>query len=169
MLTPPDTIAIVMPAARSWSVYEGSCSTLLPDPELIAHFDEDAVALAISRIEAHYFVHELFLPDGVLLANVGRLAEIPCAIVQGRYDIVCPTVSADELARGVGDVRAVDPVRGHQLLRLARTRHLPHGELLLVLVHPVLAPCQPGQHDGRLAPWAVKRLRVPSKKRSPSK
>src|SRR6266478_3614918 len=75
--------AVHMPAAHAWSRYEGSCSTLLPDPELVAHFDEDAVALAIARIEAHYFVHDIFLPDGVLLANVARLGNIPCAIVQG--------------------------------------------------------------------------------------
>jgi len=86
----------------------------LPDPELIAHFDEDAVALAIARIEAHYFAHGLFLPDGVLLANVARLANIPCAIVQGRYDIVCPMRSADELHRAWPQAEyVVVPDAGH--------------------------------------------------------
>ena len=89
--------AVHMPAAHAWSRYEGSCSTLLPDPELVAHFDEDAVALAIARIEAHYFVHGIFLPDNALLAGIERIRHIPCAIVQGRYDAVCPILSADEL------------------------------------------------------------------------
>ncbi|HEV8553348.1 MAG TPA: prolyl aminopeptidase [Casimicrobiaceae bacterium] len=112
-LTDPDP-ALHIPAAHAWSRYESSCSTLLPDPELIAHFDEDAVALAIARIEAHYFVHELFLPDGVLLANVARLAKIPCAIVQGRYDIVCPIRSADELHRAWPEAEyVVVPDAGH--------------------------------------------------------
>jgi proline iminopeptidase len=90
---------IHMPAAHVWSRYEGSCSTLLPDPELVAHFDEDAVALAIARIEAHYFVHNIFLPDNALLDNIERIRHLPCAIVQGRYDVVCPILSADELHR----------------------------------------------------------------------
>jgi proline iminopeptidase len=71
----------------------------MPDPELVAHFDEDAVALAIARIEAHYFVHNIFLPENALLDNIDRIRQLPCAIVQGRYDAVCPILSADELHR----------------------------------------------------------------------
>jgi proline iminopeptidase len=88
-----------MPAAHSWSRYEGSCSTLYPDPELVAHFEEDTVALGIARIEAHYFVNDIFLPDNSLLANVDRIRNVPGVIVQGRYDAVCPIVSADDLHR----------------------------------------------------------------------
>ena len=95
-LTDPDP-AVHMPAARSWSVYEGSCSTLLPNPALVADFASDRVALGLARIEAHYFRHGIFLPPDFLLANARRLAPIPGVIVQGRYDIVCPTVSADDL------------------------------------------------------------------------
>lgn len=97
-LTDPDP-AIHMPAARSWSVYEGSCSTLLPNPALVADFASDRVALGLARIEAHYFVNNIFLPDNFLLDNVGRLRKVPAVIVQGRYDIVCPPVSADDLHR----------------------------------------------------------------------
>ena len=112
-LTDPDP-ALHMPAAHAWSRYESSCSTLLPDPELIAHFDEDAVALAIARIESHYFVHRLFLSDDTLLANVQRLRSIPCAIVQGRYDIVCPIRTADELVRAWPEAGfTVVPDAGH--------------------------------------------------------
>jgi proline iminopeptidase len=97
-LTDPDP-AVHMPAAHRWSRYEGSCSTLLPDPDLVSHFDEDAVALAIARIEAHYFVNRIFLPDNSLLADIDRIRHLPCTIVQGRYDLVCPIFSADELHR----------------------------------------------------------------------
>jgi len=95
-LVDPDP-AIHMPAARSWSIYEGSCSTLLPNPALVADFATDRVALGLARIEAHYFRHDIFLPPDFLLENAGRLAPIPGVIVQGRYDIVCPVVSADDL------------------------------------------------------------------------
>lgn len=97
-LVDPDP-AVHMPAAHAWSRYEGSCSTLLPDPELVAHFEEDGVALAIARIEAHYFVNNIFLPDNALLADIARIRHIPCTIVQGRYDAVCPILSADDLHR----------------------------------------------------------------------
>jgi proline iminopeptidase len=97
-LTNPDP-AIHLPAAHIWSVFEGSCSTLLPNPELVAHFDSDVVALGLSRIEAHYFMHDIFLPDNFLLNNVKAIRHIPTVIVQGRYDAVCPIVSADDLVQ----------------------------------------------------------------------
>lgn len=95
-LVDPDP-AVHMPAARSWSVYEGSCSTLLPNPGLVADFASDRVALGLARIEAHYFRHDIFLPPDFLLAHASRLKPIPGIIVQGRYDIVCPAISADDL------------------------------------------------------------------------
>jgi proline iminopeptidase len=97
-LVDPDP-AVHMPAARRWSVYEGSCSTLAPNPALVADFASDRVALGLARIEAHYFANRLFLPDDFLLANVDRIRHIPAVIVQGRYDAVCPTATADDLHR----------------------------------------------------------------------
>jgi proline iminopeptidase len=112
-LTSPDP-AVHLPAAHAWSRYESSCSTLLPDPDLVAHFDEDAAALAIARIEAHYFVHGLFLPRDALLRGVDRLRRIPCAIVQGRYDIVCPIRTAHDLHRAWPEAEyVVVPDAGH--------------------------------------------------------
>jgi proline iminopeptidase len=95
-LIDPDP-AVHMPAARAWSTYEGACSTLLPSPETVAYFAGDVVALGLARIEAHYFVNDIFLPENSLLASAGRLRGIPGVIVQGRYDMVCPLVSAHEL------------------------------------------------------------------------
>lgn len=112
-LVHPDP-ALHLPAAHAWSRYEGSCSTLLPDPELVAHFDEDSVALAIARIECHYFVHRLFLPEEALLQGIDRLRQMPCCIVQGRYDIVCPVRSADDLHRAWPEAEyVVVPDAGH--------------------------------------------------------
>ncbi len=85
------------PAARSWSVYEGSCSTLLPSFEAVSAFAQDRSALGLARIEAHYFVNDLFLPEGGLLGHMDKLREIPGEIVQGRYDMICPAQSAFEL------------------------------------------------------------------------
>jgi proline iminopeptidase len=88
---------IHMPAARAWGIYEGSCSTLLPSPDTVAHFSNDVVALGLARMEAHYFRHRIFLPENSLLDNIHRIRHIPAVIVQGRYDAVCPIVSAHDL------------------------------------------------------------------------
>jgi proline iminopeptidase len=47
-------------AARAWSVWEGSTSKLVPDPGLIERFGEAHLALAMARIECHYFMHNAF-------------------------------------------------------------------------------------------------------------
>ncbi len=91
--------AVRMAAARAWSVYEGACSSLLPSPELIAASGEDNHALGLARIEAHYFRANRFTPEDRLLRDLPRIRHLPAVIVQGRYDIVCPITSADELHR----------------------------------------------------------------------
>lgn len=95
-LMDPDP-AIHMHAARTWSTYEGSCSTLLPNPATVSYFASDTVALGLARMEAHYFSHNIFLPENSLLDNIHLLHAIPATIVQGRYDAVCPIISADDL------------------------------------------------------------------------
>jgi proline iminopeptidase len=112
-LTDPDP-AVHLPAARAWSTYEGMCSTLLPSPETVAYFAGDVVSLGLARIEAHYFTHDIFLPLDSLLDNAHRLRGIPCVIVQGRYDAVCPIVSADDLHRAWPEAQyVVVPDAGH--------------------------------------------------------
>lgn len=93
LLTSDNEIAR-MAAAKAWSVWEGRCSTLHPNPSLVDHFGEPHVALAMARIEAHYFINNAFLGENELLANAGRLTQIPTWIVHGRYDIVCPIEQA---------------------------------------------------------------------------
>lgn len=95
-LNDPDP-GVHMPAAEAWSRYEAECSTLMPSPDTVTAMTEPSVALGLARIEAHYFVHDLFLGEGQLLAEADRLADIPGIVVQGRYDVVCPPTSAHAL------------------------------------------------------------------------
>ena len=95
-LTHPDP-AVHMPAARSWSIYEGSCSTLRPSPETVAAFSGDTMALGLARIEAHYFLNGGFLAEGELLDKIETIRHIPAVIVQGRYDVICPPQTAEAL------------------------------------------------------------------------
>ena len=75
-LTDPDP-AVHLPAAHAWDRYEGACSTLLPAIDPAPKFDSDAAALAIARIEAHYFVNDAFLANGALLADIAGSATCP--------------------------------------------------------------------------------------------
>jgi proline iminopeptidase len=123
-LTDPDP-AIHMSAARAWSVYEGSCSTLLPSPDTVASFAQDRTALGLARIEAYYFAHNLFLPPGGLLAHMDRIAHLPAEIVQGRYDMVCPMRTAFELAAAWRSARlTIIPDAGHSALEPGIRRSL---------------------------------------------
>lgn len=109
--------AIHMPAARAWSIYEGTCSTLLPSPETVTGFSQDRTALGLARIEAHYFANELFLPAKGLLSRMNRITDIPAEIIQGRYDMICPPVSAFDLAEHWRNARlTIVPDAGHSAL-----------------------------------------------------
>jgi proline iminopeptidase len=89
---------IRLEAAKAWSVWEGSTSKLLPSEETISRFGEEKFAEAFARIECHYFVNKgFFTSENQLLKNIHQIRHLPCVIVQGRYDIVCPMVSAWEL------------------------------------------------------------------------
>jgi len=105
------------PAARTWSIYEGSCSTLLPSFEAVSAFAQDRAAIGLARIEAHYFANRLFLPPGGLLANMAAMRTIPGEIVQGRYDMICPAQSAFDLAAAWPMARlTLVPDAGHSAL-----------------------------------------------------
>ena len=89
--------AVRIAAAKAWSLWEGETITLLPDPATSAPFGGDEFALAFARIENHYFVHGGWVEEGQLIREAGKLADIPGVIVQGRYDMACPPVTAWEL------------------------------------------------------------------------
>lgn len=98
LLTDPDP-AVYMPAAKIWSCYEGTMATLLPNPALVSEFAQDNFALGMARLEAYYFLHDIFLPENDILNKVDRIRHIPAVIIHGRYDIVCPIITADDLAQ----------------------------------------------------------------------
>ncbi len=117
--------AVHLPTARAWDRYEGACTTLLPVADPLSRFDSDTSALAIARIEAHYFVNRGFLAPNQLLDGVAAIRHLPCTIVQGRYDIVCPPVTADALARAWPEAEyVVVPDAGHSVREPGITREL---------------------------------------------
>ncbi|WP_299408886.1 prolyl aminopeptidase [Acaryochloris sp. IP29b_bin.148] len=105
-----DDPEIQLEAAKAWSIWEATTSKLLPDPDLREKCGEETFATAFARIECHYFVNKGFLEtEDQLLRGCDHIQHLPIVIVQGRYDVVCPVISAWEL---------------HQ--------RLPHSELLII-------------------------------------
>ena len=81
-------------AARAWSLWEGHTISLLPCKETEQTFAAAKFALAMARIECHYFMNQSFLKDNQILNNIDKIADIPAIIVHGRYDVVCPVDQA---------------------------------------------------------------------------
>ncbi len=96
-----DNEIIRMAAAKAWALWEARCATHDPSPQVVARFGSPQVALAMARIEAHYFVHDAFIGDNQICAEAHRLADIPTVIVHGRYDMVCPLDQAFALRQAM--------------------------------------------------------------------
>jgi proline iminopeptidase len=95
-------------AARAWSVWEGSTSKLFPDNDLMNHWEGEHEALSLARIESHYFMNNSFFDsENYLLENIDKIRHIPTAIVQGRYDVVCPITSAWDLHKAFPEAELI--------------------------------------------------------------
>lgn len=97
-LTDPDP-AVHGPAAVAWSRWEASTLTLRPDPDLVANMTEQSAATAFARIENHFFMHEGWFAEQQLIDGAHRLRDIPAVLVQGRYDVCTPIMTAWDLHR----------------------------------------------------------------------
>ena len=86
-------------AAKAWSIWEGRCATLHPNPRVVEHFGHPHVAIALARIECHYFMNNAFLEDDQIVRDAALLKDIPGIIVHGRYDMVCPLDNALALSQ----------------------------------------------------------------------
>ncbi len=92
-----DNEADQIDAAICWSLYEGACSSIVPNYEIITTQEQKLNALAMARIEAHYFKNEIKKPEESLLHHIDKIRHIPSSIIQGRYDVICPIKTAYKL------------------------------------------------------------------------
>ena len=112
--------------AIAWSKWEASTMYLIPNEATIHEHEEPKGALALARIENHYFKHGTFFEtDNYLLEHVHRIRHIPGAIIHGRYDLVCPVRNAWDLHRAwpEAELRIV-PDAGHSAFEAGTAREL---------------------------------------------
>ncbi|MBU1837176.1 MAG: proline iminopeptidase [Loktanella salsilacus] len=84
--------------ARAWAQWENALAAI--DSDGVTGESPADYARAFARLENHYFQHSGWLDsEHQILARTDRLANIPGVIVQGRYDMICPPLSAYTLAQ----------------------------------------------------------------------
>ena len=93
-----------------------------------AAFAGDRMALGLARMEAHYFINDIFLPEERPARRIPKIRKIPAFIVQGRYDLVCPIRTRRRAApRLAGGHLSGGPDAGHSAMepgiRAALVRH----------------------------------------------
>jgi proline iminopeptidase len=95
---------------------------LLPQEEESA---SDTLDLGVGRLESHYMANAGFLEEDQLIRDLGGIAHLPAVIVQGRYDVICPPLSAHRLQRAwPGAVMRMIPDAGHGALEAGIARAL---------------------------------------------
>jgi proline iminopeptidase len=120
-----DDREVALAAAKVWSIYEGASCTLLPNDEFTEMFGDAEMAWNLARLECHYFRNIHFEPETLLLDRVDRIRDIPAFAVHGRYDIVCPIRSFDELRRAWPEMdNVIVPDAGHSSHEPGITREL---------------------------------------------
>jgi proline iminopeptidase len=116
---------LALEAAKHWSIYEGSCCTLLPNEEFTREFAKPDTAWAIARLEAHYLRNVKPQPDTLLLDRADRIRHIPAFAVHGRYDVVCAVKNLIDLSWAWPELDyVIAPASGHSSHEPEITREL---------------------------------------------
>lgn len=84
-------------AAINWYTYESACSNLIPNHTPLTTPEQKDKAVSLALLECHYFKNNMIQPEHSLINQVDKFRHVPTTIIQGRYDMVCPIVSAHKL------------------------------------------------------------------------
>lgn len=78
------------------------CGLNIKDEELDQYYDLEENENEIYTnmlLEYYYFQNHCFLEENQLLNNAHKIQDIPVIIINGRYDIVCPPITAYKLSK----------------------------------------------------------------------
>lgn len=117
--------AVHVPAGIAWSQWEAGTTRLHPDAEAVAAMADPHDAVAFARIENHYFVNGGWFRPEQLIEDARRIRHIPTVIVQGRYDVCTPIMTAWALHRAFPEAElVVVPDAGHSAFEPGNRRAL---------------------------------------------
>lgn len=86
-----------MSAAKAWGNWQARCASIQPHQNVIDYYSDPHFALALATIESHYVTNHYFIEENQILNDICKIRQIPCYIIHGRYDMVCPFASAFDL------------------------------------------------------------------------
>lgn len=84
-------------AARDWCMWESATPDWPPTQRLAPRFRDPVFAVAYARVVTHYVRHDAWLGVDGVLADVGKLVEIPTVLIAGRFDFQAPLATAWDL------------------------------------------------------------------------
>ena len=118
--------SLKLKAAIAWSRWEAAASSLSYESSRVEDFSNPKFALAFAMIENHYFINNGFFEnENQLFDGIKKIRTIPTIIVQGRYDIVCPIISAWELSQEWPEASLIiTPFSGHTAFEKEITHEL---------------------------------------------
>lgn len=103
-------------AAARWNLFESSIMSLLPS-QATTSLTPAEVEVARARVQIHYIQHACFMEQEHVFNRLRLLADKPITIIQGRYDMVCPPITAWELGKALPHAKFVMvPDAGHSAM-----------------------------------------------------
>jgi proline iminopeptidase len=117
-----DDAQVQQETTREWDAWGGAVvlGEEFNADELDGEVPETAIAQA--RIETHYAMNHYFIEENQILDNAIRLRDLPCTIIHGKKDFMCPIESSFSLAQALPEAR---------LIALPNSTHLAHGEEMI--------------------------------------
>jgi proline iminopeptidase len=115
------------PASISWNRFESGLLKLLPQAEDNTILTDEDIQneIARARVQLHYIKDQCFIDGKKILEEVKQLKDIPTTIIQGRYDMVCPPITAYELYQCMPHANFIMvPDAGHSASELSMTSEL---------------------------------------------
>ena len=89
--------AVVRKVGHAWIRYGIKLSHLHAQDEKVEQGWGDYDPRPEARIDCHYASNGFFLEEGQLLRDAHKLKDIPVTIINGRYDMLCPPITAYRL------------------------------------------------------------------------
>ncbi len=94
-----DNELVQMQSAKLWAAWVARCSTLHPNQSVVDHYLSPHIAIALARLQCHYFSNRGFLTQNEILSGMEKLSAVPGVLVHGRYDMISPLDGALELQK----------------------------------------------------------------------